>query len=311
VFQIAFKSALEKMVKTSDSAMPDTHPAKKMPSMTPATLATARTLAELRLEMARLRRSGGKVGFVPTMGALHEGHLALVRHARSLCDVVAVSIFVNPLQFAPTEDLDRYPRQEAADLALLQGVGCDLVYLPTPDILYPKGFVSRIEMNGPALGLETDFRPQFFSGVATVVSKLFHQVQPDVAIFGEKDYQQLAVIRAMTRDFDMTIDVIGHPTLREDDGLARSSRNAYLSREERAAAPKLYEALQAIKASDDKVAAIAAAKSDLTAAGFGKIDYIALRDADTLGEITPDTTSQRLLAALWLGKTRLIDNIAI
>ncbi|MBP2158709.1 pantoate--beta-alanine ligase [Asticcacaulis solisilvae] len=248
---------------------------------------------------------------MPTMGALHEGHLALVRHARTLCDVVTVSIFVNPLQFAPTEDLDRYPRQEAADLALLDSVGCDLVYLPTPEVLYPKGFVSRIEMNGPALGLETDFRPQFFSGVATVVSKLFHQVQPDVAVFGEKDYQQLAVIRAMVRDFDMDIDIVGHPTLREDDGLALSSRNAYLSPEERAVAPKLYAALQTIKTSADKSAAIESAKAELTAAGFGKIDYIALRDAVTLGEITPDTTSQRLLAALWLGKTRLIDNIAV
>lgn len=245
------------------------------------------------------------------MGALHEGHLALVRHARSLCDVVTVSIFVNPLQFAPTEDLDRYPRQEAADLALLESVGCDLVYLPTPDVLYPKGFVSRIEMAGPALGLETDFRPQFFSGVATVVSKLFNQVRPDVAVFGEKDYQQLAVIRAMVRDLDVDIDIVGHPTLREDDGLALSSRNAYLSPKERAIAPKLHEALQRIRSSTDKLAAIGAAKSELTAAGFGKIDYIALRDAVTLGEVTPETTSQRLLAALWLGKTRLIDNIAV
>lgn len=291
--------------------MPDTQLSKNTPSQTHQALATARTLPELRQQVARLRRSGGKVGFVPTMGALHEGHLALVRHARSLCDVVTVSIFVNPLQFAPTEDLDRYPRQEAADLALLESVGCDLVYLPTPDVLYPKGFVSRIEMAGPALGLETDFRPQFFSGVATVVSKLFNQVRPDVAVFGEKDYQQLAVIRAMVRDLDVDIDIVGHPTLREDDGLALSSRNAYLSPKERAIAPKLHEALQRIRSSTDKLAAIGAAKSELTAAGFGKIDYIALRDAVTLGEVTPETTSQRLLAALWLGKTRLIDNIAV
>ena len=299
------------MVKTSDSAMPDTQLNKNTPSQTRQAPATARTLPELRQQVARLRRSGGKVGFVPTMGALHEGHLALVRHARSLCDVVTVSIFVNPLQFAPTEDLDRYPRQEAADLALLESVGCDLVYLPTPDVLYPKGFVSRIEMAGPALGLETDFRPQFFSGVATVVSKLFNQVQPDVAVFGEKDYQQLAVIRAMVRDLDIDIDIIGHPTLREGDGLALSSRNAYLSAEERVIAPKLHEALQRIRTSADKASAIETAKSELTAAGFGKIDYIALRDADTLGNITPETTAQRLLAALWLGKTRLIDNIAV
>lgn len=307
MFQIAFKSALEKMVKTSEFTMPDTHP----PQTTPNTLATARTLTELRQQMARLRQAGGKVGFVPTMGALHEGHMALVRHARSLCDVVTVSIFVNPLQFAPTEDLDRYPRQEAADLALLQAEGCHLVYMPTPDVLYPKGFVSRIEMQGPALGLETDFRPQFFSGVATVVSKLFNQVRPDVAVFGEKDYQQLAVIRAMVRDFDMDVDIVGYPTIRESDGLALSSRNAYLTPEERAAAPKLHEALQRIKASHDKPSAIEAAKMELTAAGFGKIDYIALRDADSLGNITAETTSQRLLAAVWLGKTRLIDNIPV
>jgi len=238
-----------------------------------------------------------------------------VRHARSISDVVAVSIFVNPLQFAPTEDLDRYPRQEAADIALLQEAGCDLVYLPTPDVLYPKGFVSRIEMAGPALGLESDFRPQFFSGVATVVSKLFNQVRPDIAVFGEKDFQQLAVIRAMVRDFDMDIDVVGYPTVREKDGLALSSRNAYLSAEERVIAPKLHAALQRIRtvAKDrgDTNRAIAEACDDLIDTGFDKIDYIALRDAETLGEITADTKAARLLAAVWLGTTRLIDNIAV
>jgi pantoate--beta-alanine ligase len=219
---------------------------------------------------------------------------------------VVVSIFVNPLQFAPTEDLDRYPRDDAGDIARLQRVGCDLVYLPTADVLYPKNFVSRIEMAGPALGLETDFRPQFFSGVATVVSKLFNQVRPDVAVFGEKDFQQLAVVRALVRDFDMGIDVVGMPTVREADGLALSSRNAYLTPEERAIAPKLHQALEAIRDGAD----MEQAKIDLQSAGFGQIDYIALRDADTLGNITPETTSRRLLAALWLGKTRLIDNIS-
>ena len=177
-----------------------------------------------------------------------------------------------------------------------------------------KGFVSRIEMNGPALGLESDFRPQFFSGVATVVSKLFHQVRPDVAVFGEKDYQQLAVIRAMVRDFDMDIDIVGHPTVREADGLALSSRNAYLSPRERAVAPKLHQALQDVRAAalsgEDAEAAIARAKDALRQAGFGQIDYIALRDAVTLGEASPDRP-RRLLAALWLGKTRLIDNIGV
>lgn len=273
----------------------------------PFETARVRTLSALKAELAGLRAGGVSIGFVPTMGALHDGHLVLVRHAKSLCDKVVVSIFVNPLQFAPTEDLDRYPRDEAGDIARLQGVGCDLVYLPTVDALYPKNFVSRIEMAGPALGLETDFRPQFFSGVATVVSKLFNQVRPDVAVFGEKDFQQLAVIRAMVRDFDMAIEIVGMPTVREADGLALSSRNAYLSPEERAIAPRLHQALEAIR--DGRIT-IEQAKGELTAAGFGRIDYISLRDADTLGEITPETKSRRLLAALWLGKTRLIDNIS-
>jgi pantoate--beta-alanine ligase len=271
----------------------------------PFETARVRTLPALKAELVALRAGGATVGFVPTMGALHDGHLALVRHAKSICDKVVVSIFVNPLQFAPTEDLDRYPRDEAGDIARLQSVGCDLVYLPTVDVLYPKNFVSRIEMNGPALGLETDFRPQFFSGVATVVSKLFNQVRPDVAVFGEKDFQQLAVVRAMVRDFDMGIDVVGLPTVREADGLALSSRNAYLTPEERTIAPKLHQTLEAIRDG----AEIEQAKIDLQSAGFGQVDYIALRDADTLGEITPETKSRRLLAALWLGKTRLIDNI--
>lgn len=277
-------------------------------------IASVRTLVELRGQVAHLRTDGARLAFVPTMGALHEGHLDLVRHAKTLADKVAVSIFVNPLQFAPTEDLDRYPRNEAGDVALLEGVGCDLVYLPTPDVLYPEGFVSRIEMNGPALGLESDFRPHFFSGVATVVAKLFNQVRPDIAVFGEKDYQQLAVIRALVRDFDMAIDIIGLPTVRETDGLALSSRNAYLSPQERTIAPKLHQALQgvrsALQAGENADAAIADASAFLQGAGFGQIDYIALRDSETLSEVRPNRP-RRLLAALWLGKTRLIDNIAV
>ncbi|WP_349320069.1 pantoate--beta-alanine ligase [Asticcacaulis sp. MM231] len=279
-----------------------------MPDTAPMSFETTRvrTLPALREAISGMRSGGATIGFVPTMGALHDGHLALVRHAKSLCDKVVVSIFVNPLQFAPTEDLDRYPRDEAGDVARLQSVGCDLVYLPTVDGLYPENFASRIEMKGPALGLETDFRPQFFSGVATVVSKLFHQVRPDVAVFGEKDFQQLAVVRAMVRDFDMGIDIVGLPTIRESDGLALSSRNAYLTPKERAIAPKLHQALEAIRDGGS----IEDAKAELTRVGFGQIDYIALRDAETLADITPDTRSRRLLAALWLGKTRLIDNIA-
>jgi pantoate--beta-alanine ligase len=288
--------------------MPDTANSAKAPLL-------ARDLVSLKAGIRTIRTGGLRLGFVPTMGALHDGHLALVRHARAICDKVAVSIFVNPLQFAPTEDLDRYPRQEAADIALLQAAGCDLVYLPTPDVLYPKGFVSHLEMKGPALGLETDFRPQFFSGVMTVVMKLFNQVRPDAAVFGEKDYQQLAVIRAMVRDFDMGIDIVGLPTVREADGLALSSRNAYLSGEERVIAPKLHQALERIrdvaKSGGSASKAIAEAGDDLIDAGFDRIDYIALRDADTLGELTADSKAGRLLAAVWLGKTRLIDNIAV
>lgn len=280
-------------------------------AQTASPLRRVRSVAELRAETKAWKSNGTKIGFVPTMGALHAGHLDLVKRAKAVSDKVVVSIFVNPLQFAPTEDLDRYPRDEAGDVAKLERAGCDLVYLPTVDALYPQGFVSRIEMSGPALGLETDFRPQFFSGVATVVMKLFNQVGADVAVFGEKDFQQLAVIRAMVRDFDMPIEIIGAPTVRETDGLALSSRNAYLSPEERAAAPELQRQLQAIAASPDPDTAIEQAKAVLAAAGFGKIDYIALRDADTLGDITPTTQAKRLLAALWLGKTRLIDNIAV
>ncbi len=274
-----------------------------------SSLQRVRSVAELRARTNIWKTNGAKIGFVPTMGALHAGHLDLVKRAKGLADKVVVSIFVNPLQFAPSEDLDRYPRDEQGDVAKLEAAGCDLVYLPTVDVLYPEGFVSRIDMKGPALGLETDFRPQFFSGVATVVMKLFNQVGADVAIFGEKDFQQLAVVRAMAHDFDLNLDIIGAPTTREADGLALSSRNAYLSREERAVAPELQRQLQAIAASPDPDAAIEAAKAELTRVGFGKIDYIALRDADTLGPITQTTRAKRLLAALWLGKTRLIDNI--
>ena len=274
-------------------------------------LRRVRSVAELRAETNIWKANGAKLGFVPTMGALHAGHLDLVKRAKAVSDKVVVSIFVNPLQFAPTEDLDRYPRDEEGDVAKLASAGCDLVYLPTVDALYPEGFVSRIEMQGPALGLETDFRPQFFSGVATVVMKLFNQVGADVAVFGEKDFQQLAVIRAMVRDFNLPIEIIGAPTVREADGLALSSRNAYLSPQERAAAPELQRQLQAIAASPDADTAIERAKAALTATGFGKIDYITLRDADTLGDITAATKAKRLLAALWLGKTRLIDNIAV
>ncbi len=265
-------------------------------------LSQARTPADLASQVSLWRAEGLRIGFVPTMGALHSGHIALVEEARRHADKVVVSIFVNPLQFAPNEDLNRYPRQEGADVAMLSQAGADMVYLPAPEALYPQGFVSRIEMAGPALGLETNFRPQFFSGVATVVLKLFNQVRPDVAVFGEKDFQQLAVIRALVRDFDLGIEIIGHATVRE----------AYLSDTERAIAPKLHEALQTVATSvrAGSNPSLSAVGNSLIEAGFAKVDYIALRDADTLGDPV-DGRAMRLLAAVWLGKTRLIDNIEV
>ncbi|MFT4090003.1 MAG: pantoate--beta-alanine ligase [Asticcacaulis sp.] len=277
--------------------------------------ARVRDLSALRQTIAGWRTEGQKIGFIPTMGALHEGHLALVRHAKTLSDRVVVSIFVNPLQFAPHEDFDRYPRREDADAALLAEAGADLVWLPDSALMYPAGFATKIDLTGPALGLETDFRPQFFGGVATVVTKLFNQVSPDVAIFGEKDYQQLKVVQTFARDLDMPVQVIGLPTIRETDGLALSSRNAYLSAEERDTATRLHAEMQAIaetvRAGGDADASIDRAKIRLEAAGFGPIDYIALRDADTLAIPSGDSRALRLLAAAWLGKTRLIDNIAV
>lgn len=283
----------------------------------------ARTVADLRRQTAVWRRDGRTLAMVPTMGALHAGHLDLVRLARQKADHVAVSIFVNPRQFAPHEDLDRYPRDEAGDVAKLAGAGCDLVWAPTPAVMYPDGFATRIEPAGAAEGLETDFRPHFFGGVTTVVAKLLLQVGPDFAIFGEKDYQQLCVVRQLVRDLDIPTAIVGAPTTREADGLALSSRNAYLSPAERKQAPALAKAIRAVAArvAKDGVGAIASATSEakaaLTAAGFGKIDYVEVRDAETLrvpvaGSDAPGSKRPlRVLAAAWLGKTRLIDNVAV
>ncbi|UDF05146.1 pantoate--beta-alanine ligase [Asticcacaulis sp. AND118] len=278
-------------------------------------LPRVRDLAALREAVAGFRKQGLRVGFVPTMGALHEGHLALVRHAKTLCDVVVVSVFVNPKQFAPHEDFDRYPRTEDRDAQLLESVGAHLLYLPTVDIMYPAVFASTVHIEGPARELEGSFRPQFFDGVATVVMKLFNQVQPDVAVFGEKDYQQLQVVKTFVRDLDLPVAVVGMPTVREADGLALSSRNAYLSADERQTAARLIVELnavaEAVRSGGDRAAALEAAKANLLAAGFGPVDYVDLRDADTLAVADAQTTNLRLLAAAWLGKTRLIDNIAV
>jgi pantoate--beta-alanine ligase len=276
-----------------------------------------RTPAELLRWRASLSPDR-RVAFVPTMGFLHEGHLALLREGRQRVPAEAgalvLSIFVNPTQFAPHEDFERYPRDEAGDLAKLAAVGCDAVWGPTLNVMYAEGFATRIVPAGAADGLESDFRPHFFGGVATVCCKLFTQVQPDIAVFGEKDYQQLMVVTQMVRDLDLPLEIVGAPTVREADGLAMSSRNAYLSAEERRAAPTMHRAIRevAVKVAggSDIGEATSAAKAALMQAGFGKIDYVEVRDAVTLKPVRPDAGRPlRVLAAAWLGKTRLIDNV--
>ncbi len=278
----------------------------------PQSPAIVSTVAALRAQIAQIRAGGGTIALVPTMGALHDGHLDLVRLAKTKASHAVVSIFVNPKQFAPHEDFDRYPRQLEADAAKLAPLDANLIWAPTPAEMYPDGFATRIEVAGAALGLETDFRPHFFGGVATVCCKLFSQVTPDLAIFGEKDYQQLTVLKQMVRDLNLPLTITGAPTRREPDGLALSSRNAYLSPAERAIAPALHRAMTAyaaaIKSGTPIPDATTAASAAVLSSGFKSVDYIAVRDAQTLAE--PQANSPlRILAAAWLGKTRLIDNI--
>lgn len=275
-----------------------------------------RTLQPLREMVAGWRREGSAVGLVPTMGALHRGHLELVREARKRAGHVVVSIFVNPTQFAPNEDFDRYPRDEAGDLAKLASVGCDAVWSPERSVMYPDGFATRIVPAGAAEGLESDFRPHFFGGVATVCCKLFTQVGADVAVFGEKDFQQLAVVKQMVRDLNLPLEIVGAETVREADGLAMSSRNAYLSPAERAIAPAMYRTIsnvaEKVRGGADILEAERTASAALPDAGFGKIDYVAVRDAISLKAPAPGVTAGlRVLAAAWLGKTRLIDNVPV
>lgn len=280
-----------------------------------APLPVARTAADLRAQVATWKAAGLRVALVPTMGALHDGHLSLVRRGRELADRVIASVFVNPTQFAPHEDLASYPRDEAGDAAKLASAGCDLLYAPSVAEMYPAGFATSMSMTGPAEGLCGAFRPQMFGGVALVVTKLFIQAAPDVAVFGEKDYQQLQVIRRFTRDLDIPVRVEGVPTAREADGLALSSRNAYLSADERARAPELNAALrqaaEALRNGAAAVEALAAARDRILAAGFGAVDYVELRDADSLAPMQRLTGPARLLAAARLGKARLIDNIVV
>ncbi|MCK0197576.1 pantoate--beta-alanine ligase [Ancylobacter sp. 6x-1] len=274
-----------------------------------------RTVAALREQVKAWRLAGERIGLVPTMGALHAGHIALVEAARARADRVIASVFVNPTQFGPNEDFSRYPRTLEADMEKLAAAGADAVYTPDVAGMYADGFATTITVGGPALGLETDFRATHFAGVATVVCKLFTQTAPDVAFFGEKDYQQLQVVKRMARDLDLPVEVVGVPTIREADGLALSSRNVYLSTEERVVAPALHRAL--LQAAADIASGItpaiatSRARDVVAEAGF-VVDYIEARNAETLaplgvGEIEPI----RLLAAAKLGRTRLIDNIPV
>ncbi|HWA89209.1 MAG TPA: pantoate--beta-alanine ligase [Rhizomicrobium sp.] len=248
------------------------------------------TVADLRAQVAAWRGAGARIGLVPTMGALHAGHLSLVEETRKRAGRVVVSIFVNPAQFAPHEDFDRYPRTLDTDAAKL-GDRADLIFAPSVKEMYPDGFATRIDVGGPSEGLETDFRPHFFSGVATVVAKLLIAAAPDLAVFGEKDWQQLQVIRRLAADLALPVEIVGAPIVREADGLAMSSRNAYLTPEQRKVAGRMNVILRAARDAD-------AAKQALLEAGFDTVDYVAIRDG-------------RILAAAKIGGTRLIDNMAV
>jgi pantoate--beta-alanine ligase len=276
---------------------------------------TVRDLETLRARVAELRANGGTVAFVPTMGALHAGHMALVSEGRRRASHVVASIFVNPKQFGANEDLSTYPRREASDIRMLEEEGCALLWAPDAATMYPEGHATNVSVSGVSEGLDGAARPGHFDGVATVVLKLFNQVQPDVALFGEKDFQQLAVIRRMVRDVDLPVEIVGVPTQRDADGLALSSRNAYLTEEERKAAralPRaLGEAANSIQSGGDSEAALASAREKLGKAGFDSVDYVALCDAETLAPVGVLERPARLLAAARIGGTRLIDNLPV
>ncbi|MCL7463751.1 pantoate--beta-alanine ligase [Phaeovulum sp. NW3] len=274
-----------------------------------------RTSAELQEKVAGWKRSGMLVGVVPTMGALHDGHLSLARAARAQSDRVIVTIFVNPMQFNNPEDLKKYPRDEAHDLALLQAEGVDVLFAPGVDEVYPDGFATTVSVTGVSEPLEGAFRPGHFDGVATVVSKLFGMTQAGRAFFGEKDWQQLQVVRRLVADLNIPVRIIGCPTIREADGLAMSSRNVRLSAAERALAPQLHAQMQAaaeaIRAGTQIEQALEAARVALAGAGFGQEEYLELRSVEGLRPLTSLSEPARLLAAVWLGDVRLIDNIAV
>jgi pantoate--beta-alanine ligase len=274
-----------------------------------------RRLSDLSPALLPWREAGEIIALVPTMGALHAGHMALVEAAKAQADRVVASIFVNPLQFGPTEDLDRYPRQEAEDTALLEHHGCDLLWVPTADQLYPPGFSTSVSVSGVSERWDGASRPGHFAGVATVVAKLFTAVRPDLAFFGEKDFQQLAVIRRMTADLGLGVTIRGVETVRDADGLALSSRNAYLTSDDRRRAlalpHALEEAREAILGGEPVAPTLDDAKRKLSQAGFSRIDYFALVDAATLEPIEKPDGEMRLIAAATIGATRLIDNIRV
>jgi pantoate--beta-alanine ligase len=280
-------------------------------------LVVARTRAEARDWRRQMQAQGKRVAFAPTMGALHPGHVSLIKIGLEKADVAASSIFVNPTQFAAHEDLATYPRTEASDLEKLAAAGCSFCYCPSPTEMYPPGDSTRVQVKDLAHILEGEVRPHFFEGVASVVSRLFLHIQPDVAVFGEKDFQQLLVIRRMVNDLGFPIEICGGPTLRETDGLAMSSRNAYLDKEERVRAPGLarvmHETAELLAGGAGIRAATDRAKAEIMAAGFTSVDYVEARRADTLApfglESAPVGASGRLLVAARLGKTRMIDNV--
>ncbi|MCH7929757.1 MAG: pantoate--beta-alanine ligase [Proteobacteria bacterium] len=285
--------------------------AQRSPSLATG-VARVDTVADLRRAVGVWRADGHRVGLVPTMGALHAGHLALVEEARRRCPRVVVSVFVNPAQFAPGEDFDEYPRDEAGDMAKLAALGVDLVFAPGRDEIYPAGFATTVTVAGAGDGLCAATRPHFFAGVATVVTKLLVQCLPDVAVFGEKDYQQLVVVRRLARDLDIPVEIVGVPTVREADGLAMSSRNAYLTPDERRIAGGLNVLLADVAGrvarGEAASGALAWGRQRLEGMGFDSIDYLELRDAETLEPVARAIRPARVLAAVCIGGARLIDN---
>ena len=283
-------------------------------------LTVVRKLTELRGVLCSKHYTGRSVGFVPTMGALHNGHLSLIAQSRQRADVSVASIFVNPTQFAPGEDFESYPRTEESDLEKLESAGCDIAYIPDADELYPAGSKTEVRVPGLSDVLDGVYRPHFFYGVTTVVARLFLHVRPDVAVFGEKDYQQLQIIKRMVKDLGFSIEIVGAPTLREPDGLAHSSRNAYLSSDERQRANALYAALNDARHQiEEKGAALesilSSAVETIESAGFTSVDYVSAVHPETLEALNEDPakwpSEARLLGAAWLGKTRLIDNLPL